>query len=74
MLCCDLGSLEPSPLISQQRTLLSHEPAMRYVACTVGGENRRHCTESSEEARGEKSKVRQLQMELKISRKVKCDM
>ena len=47
MLCCDLGSLEPSPLISQQRTLLSQEPAMRYVAGSDGGEKRRHCTESS---------------------------
>ena len=66
MLCCDLGSLEPSPLISQQRTLLSHEPAMRYVACTVGGENRRHCTESSAE-----EEVRNLKSDSYIQREVK---
>ena len=52
MLCCDLGSLEPSPLISQHRTLLSQDPAMRNVALTDGGEKRRHCTESSAEEVG----------------------
>lgn len=48
MLCCVFGSLWPFDWISQHRTLLSHEPAIRkFVLVTEGGENRRHEMESS---------------------------
>lgn len=48
MLCCVFGTLWPVPRISQHRTLLSHDPAIRNdVVLTLGGENLKQDIESS---------------------------